>query len=290
VSYQEDFSRRAKEVRARLWNTPPRAKPVIIPPPSPPPEPWPEPVKFEAPPPSPEIEVLNLEAEVIDAPPALSRQAIARAVARHFDIGYSEIIGRPRTARVVRPRQIAIYICWRATGCSLPAIAKLFGRDHTTALYALRLIKAAIDGNCAEIAGPVKAIMASLGISFDAPRVTSLINSDWSEEEIEKLRYLRSVRGYSIERIGDEMPDRSIGSISVKLKRQGITKGKPVEEEPRPKRERPPRWTPQQDAILRKLYGPRLWAMDAADEIKRSPSAVRHRAGVLGLPKKGAAQ
>jgi chromosomal replication initiator protein len=47
-----------------------------------------------------------------------------------------------RTANVVRPRQIAMYLAKTLTLRSLPEIGRRFGgRDHTTVLHAVRKIE-----------------------------------------------------------------------------------------------------------------------------------------------------
>ena len=47
-----------------------------------------------------------------------------------------------RDARVAGPRQIAMYVATQLTNCSLPQIAREFGKkDHTTIIYARNKIK-----------------------------------------------------------------------------------------------------------------------------------------------------
>jgi chromosomal replication initiator protein len=53
-----------------------------------------------------------------------------------------------RTANVVRPRQIAMYLAKTLTLRSLPEIGRRFGgRDHTTVLHAVRKIETLADGD-----------------------------------------------------------------------------------------------------------------------------------------------
>lgn len=61
--------------------------------------------------------------------------------ALHFGVPVSEILNNRRTRRVVRPRQIAMWLCRQLTQKSLPEIGRRFGgRDHTTTLHGLRKI------------------------------------------------------------------------------------------------------------------------------------------------------
>lgn len=67
---------------------------------------------------------------------------IQKAVARHFNISKEDMVSSRRTAQVVRPRQIAIYLAKMLTPRSLPEIGRRFGkRDHTTILHAVRKIE-----------------------------------------------------------------------------------------------------------------------------------------------------
>ena len=50
-----------------------------------------------------------------------------------------------RTANIVRPRQVAMYLAKTLTLRSLPEIGRRFGgRDHTTVLHAVRKITALV--------------------------------------------------------------------------------------------------------------------------------------------------
>ena len=68
---------------------------------------------------------------------------IQRAVARQYNVSRSDLLCSRRTANVVRPRQIAMYLAKILTLRSLPEIGRRFGgRDHTTVLHAVRKIVA----------------------------------------------------------------------------------------------------------------------------------------------------
>ena len=55
-----------------------------------------------------------------------------------------------RTANVVRPRQVAMYLAKTLTLRSLPEIGRRFGgRDHTTVLHAVRKIEALVSRDVA---------------------------------------------------------------------------------------------------------------------------------------------
>jgi chromosomal replication initiator protein len=67
---------------------------------------------------------------------------IQKLVASHYNISRADILSSRRTANVVRPRQIAMYLSKMLTLRSLPEIGRRFGgRDHTTVLHAVRKIE-----------------------------------------------------------------------------------------------------------------------------------------------------
>jgi hypothetical protein len=66
---------------------------------------------------------------------------IQDAVCDFYSIHFADLISARRTADIVRPRQVAMYLCKVLTPRSLPAIGRMFGdRDHTTVLHATRKI------------------------------------------------------------------------------------------------------------------------------------------------------
>lgn len=94
-------------------------------------------------------------------PQALPDQ-IKRAVCGHFGIDASTMTSAARNRHLVRPRQIAMYLCREIAGRSYPEIGRLFGnRDHTTALYACRKIKSLMQSDPG-LAATVATLRASL--------------------------------------------------------------------------------------------------------------------------------
>ncbi|MGE4372573.1 MAG: chromosomal replication initiator protein DnaA [Xanthobacter sp.] len=66
---------------------------------------------------------------------------ILRIVAKHYNVSRADILSQRRTANVVKPRQVAMYLAKTLTLRSLPEIGRRFGgRDHTTVLHAVRKI------------------------------------------------------------------------------------------------------------------------------------------------------
>ncbi len=75
-------------------------------------------------------------------PKRIKIEDIQRAVARHYNVSRADMLSSRRTANVVRPRQVAMYLAKTLTLRSLPEIGRRFGgRDHTTVLHAVRKIE-----------------------------------------------------------------------------------------------------------------------------------------------------
>jgi len=67
---------------------------------------------------------------------------IQKLVASHYSVTRADILSSRRTATVVKPRQVAMYLSKALTLRSLPEIGRRFGgRDHTTVLHAVRKIE-----------------------------------------------------------------------------------------------------------------------------------------------------
>ncbi len=87
---------------------------------------------------------------------------IQKLVASHYNVSRADILSARRTANVVRPRQIAMYLSKVMTLRSLPEIGRRFGgRDHTTVLHAVRKIEDLVskDHGLAEVIELLKRIL-----------------------------------------------------------------------------------------------------------------------------------
>ena len=66
---------------------------------------------------------------------------IIEVVAEHFGISPEDIASKKRTAELVQPRQVVMYLCRQLTESSLQNIAKVIGKkDHTTVLHGIEKI------------------------------------------------------------------------------------------------------------------------------------------------------
>ncbi len=76
-------------------------------------------------------------------PKRVKIEEIQKLVANHYSVSRADILSSRRTAVVVKPRQVAMFLAKTLTMRSLPEIGRRFGgRDHTTVLHAVRKIEA----------------------------------------------------------------------------------------------------------------------------------------------------
>ena len=80
---------------------------------------------------------------------------IQRIVAAYFNISVDNILSTRRSAELMVPRQIAIYLSSQTTRLSLVQIGRQFERDHTTVIHAIHRVKDRISVDeefCARVA------------------------------------------------------------------------------------------------------------------------------------------
>lgn len=73
-----------------------------------------------------------------ERPKNLDSAAIIRTVALYFGLSEEELKGKGKARRLSWPRRVAFALLRRELRLSYPAIGALFGRDHTSVLFALR--------------------------------------------------------------------------------------------------------------------------------------------------------
>jgi chromosomal replication initiator protein len=91
---------------------------------------------------------------------------IQAAVCDHYHIRPIEMVSQRRGRAVARPRQVAMYLARELTPLSLPAIGRMFARDHTTVLHAIVTIEA-IMRNDPVFAASVAMLQHNLSIHDD---------------------------------------------------------------------------------------------------------------------------
>lgn len=95
-------------------------------------------------------------------PKRVKIEDIQRVVAGHYNVSRSDLLSARRTANIVRPRQVAMYLAKTLTLRSLPEIGRRFGgRDHTTVLHAVRKIEGLV-GNGTTLAEEIELLKRQL--------------------------------------------------------------------------------------------------------------------------------
>lgn len=81
--------------------------------------------------------------------PKVDAACVMAATAEYFDLTVDELRGRRGVKHIAQARQIAMYLCRELTDLSLPGIGRVFDRDHTTVMHAVRKIReeVAVGGN-----------------------------------------------------------------------------------------------------------------------------------------------
>lgn len=69
-------------------------------------------------------------------PKVIDTNMILRAVSHHYRVGIADLKGRSRTAVIVEPRHVAIFIALRLTIRSTTSLALELDRDHSSIIHA----------------------------------------------------------------------------------------------------------------------------------------------------------
>lgn len=80
---------------------------------------------------------------LVDRMPLPSRSIayIQERVAREYGLSRADLLCRRKQERVVRPRQLAMYLAARLTGQTSITIGTAFGRDRTSVTHAIRTVE-----------------------------------------------------------------------------------------------------------------------------------------------------
>jgi chromosomal replication initiator protein len=94
---------------------------------------------------------------------------IVKRVAAALGVTEADLLGASRLRRVLRSRQVAMYLARELTGLSLPRLGAAFGgRDHTTVLHACRKVEEEMASDAA-LAKQVSDLRNVLGFFLPSP-------------------------------------------------------------------------------------------------------------------------
>ena len=119
--------------------------PVVV---QPPPQKW-LPCTFASP---DQVELMEPDRNFLARLPELRSRphwkTVIRVVAQSYGISVLDMLSERRTAQLVRPRHVTMFLLKELTTASLPAIGRCLGnRDHTTILHGARKIKNLIEAD-----------------------------------------------------------------------------------------------------------------------------------------------
>lgn len=79
---------------------------------------------------------------------SITPETVIAVIADHFGLVGKDITGTKRHQKIVQARQLAMFICRQLLGSSYPSLGRIFGgKDHSTAMYAVKKIKELQDSN-----------------------------------------------------------------------------------------------------------------------------------------------
>ncbi|QEK38325.1 chromosomal replication initiator protein DnaA [Candidatus Cytomitobacter primus] len=84
--------------------------------------------------------------EFVQDKKSITPSIIIDSICEYYSLNKDELCSKSRKKEILKPRQIAMYLCRELTDSSLPEIGRLLGgKDHTTALYSIKKIESSID-------------------------------------------------------------------------------------------------------------------------------------------------
>lgn len=66
---------------------------------------------------------------------------VVDGVAKEYGVGLEDLKRRTNEFRIVRPRQVAMYVLRHKTGVSLKRVGQYFGKHHTTVIHAVEAVE-----------------------------------------------------------------------------------------------------------------------------------------------------
>lgn len=77
----------------------------------------------------------------------ITPEMVVENCAKFYNIKKEDILGTRKTKEIAKPRQVSMYLMREILGISQLKIAKFFGKDHTTVLYAINKVENEIAEN-----------------------------------------------------------------------------------------------------------------------------------------------
>lgn len=91
-----------------------------------------------------------------------SPQQILDLISKVSNLSVDEVLSSSRQADIAIARQLAMYCCKEFLALSLPAVGKIFKRDHTTVMHAIKKVGKDLESNSHNLAGKISFIKQNL--------------------------------------------------------------------------------------------------------------------------------
>ncbi|MBW2062607.1 MAG: chromosomal replication initiator protein DnaA [Deltaproteobacteria bacterium] len=79
--------------------------------------------------------------DLVENEQTVDREVILNLICQYYKVNLEDLRSRSRSKNIVLPRNVGIYLFRETTDLSLEAIGQIFGRNHSTVLYALHSLK-----------------------------------------------------------------------------------------------------------------------------------------------------
>ena len=86
---------------------------------------------------------------IVKARKKITIETIKTLVSREYQVSLPDLVSKSRKQRVVRPRQVAMYLARRYTDAPLQTIGRSFNRYHATAMHSINAVERGMRGSVA---------------------------------------------------------------------------------------------------------------------------------------------
>lgn len=159
---------------------------------------------------------------------------VLRAAAQYFAISRDQLLGQQKARDLTRARHLAMHLAYEHAGASILKIGRVFKKDHTTVLYAVRKMR------------------ADASIAADAEKIMELADQmrRWTDQELAEALKMRAERvpmtkiAEKLDRTEESVRNKFDAASGAKARRRQAAKERKALEAIRPI-ELPPDFTPR---------------------------------------------
>lgn len=100
---------------------------------------------------------------LIEKQNALTPEKIIQATSEHYGIRPDDILGKAQTRECATPRQISMYLCREHLKIPFTKLGEIFGRDHSTVMSSVKLVKHSHEAREVEFTSAILEIEKKIG-------------------------------------------------------------------------------------------------------------------------------